>query len=286
MQTSAALKSLSWSAQPSPVGWGGGLAWPGLGPGLAWRGLAWPGLAWLNPGLAWPGLAWPGLGWPGLAWAGLASAGLCCTGSDTLLDLQSSEVALLAAPPAPRADFPLSELRFILDEDQGVSSDPVLQKAQAMVQEEMTKINIHQEQQTFLADIASRVMPHNKCLVVLEAPTSKAKVHHAWLQSKVFPEQFALFIACCNRIDLLSAMETAVQRIWPKRSTFSVMLGAERQRKGKRPSYAIWMPLVGDSWPAMVDCSGCHGKASESLRQRCDYSKCKFKKDQDDNGDA
>ena len=160
--------------------------------------------------------------------------------------------------------------------------DPAILKAQSLVQEEMFKINVHQDQATFIADISSRIMSHNKCLVVLEAPTSHAKIHHAWLKSQIYPEKFALYIACGNRIDLLSAMEAAVQRIWPKRSTFSVLLGAERQRKGKRPSYAIWMPLEGESWPSMVDCSGCHAKASESLRQRCDIKNCKFRKHKKD----
>ena len=164
-------------------------------------------------------------------------------------------------------------------EDEADEKDPVLVKAQDLAQQEMAHIAVHEDEQAFVTDIGARILSHHKCIVVLEAPTSKTSVLHSMLKLKIFPEKFSLWIMCGNRIDLLSGMEAACQRLWPKRSVYSVMVGSERQRKNRRPTYAIWMPFESDhheSWPSMVDCGGVRAKASECLRQRCEIMKCKF----------
>ena len=89
-----------------------------------------------------------------------------------------------------------------------------------------------------------------------------------------FPDQFSLWLPVGGRLDLLAAMETAMVREWPNRSVFTVVLGQEKQKKGKRDEYALWMPLDGDSCPALIDCSKCRAKASECMRQRCFIATC------------
>ena len=133
-------------------------------------------------------------------------------------------------------------------EDEDEKLDPVLAKARDLAQQEIAHIAVHEDEKAFVADIGARILSHHKCIVVLEAPTSKAVVLHNMLKLRIFPAKFALWILCGNRIDLLSAMQSAVERLWPKRAVFSVLVGGERQRKNRRPptrSGCLWRETPG-----------------------------------------
>ena len=72
-------------------------------------------------------------------------------------------------------------------------------------------------------------------------------------------------------------METAIRRAWPKRSVYVVCVGAASQKQNRQNTYGVLMPLdEGADVPAMVDCGGTRGKASEGLRLRCYMPTCKF----------
>ena len=80
-----------------------------------------------------------------------------------------------------------------------------------------------------------------------------------------------------SRFDLLAAMETAIRRFWPKRNVFVVCVGASSQKQNRQNTYGVLMPIDESAEvPAMVDCGGTRGKASEGLRLRCFMPTCKF----------
>ena len=70
-------------------------------------------------------------------------------------------------------------------EDEADEKDPVLVKAQDLAQQEMAHIAVHEDEQAFVTDIGARILSHHKCIVVLEAPTSKTSVLHSMLKLKI-----------------------------------------------------------------------------------------------------
>lgn len=107
-------------------------------------------------------------------------------------------------------------------------------------------------------------------------PLLAAQVLHSLLSLKTcFPEQFSLWMPVGARHDLLSAMEAALTKAWPKRVVYVVIIGSDKQKSRSKSSYALWMPMdITQEAPAMINCSGCRGKSSEGLRLRCERGVC------------
>ncbi len=183
-----------------------------------------------------------------------------------------------AACPHGDKDGDVEMGELLMDAEHGPLVDPVLQRAKDMAEAELAHISVHRQEEAFMSDVKARVLQQHKSVVILEAPTSKASVLFNMLKLHTcFPEKFSLWIPVGGRLDLLSAMDAAVTRLFPTRLVFSVVLGQEKQKKNKRSEYALWMPCEGESAPSLIDCSKIVAKSSECLRQRCTIATCPHK---------
>lgn len=63
----------------------------------------------------------------------------------------------------------------VIDEDAVRQEDPVLAKAKDLAEGELAHVSIHRAEDSFKRDLP-RILPFHRAAVVLEAPTSKAKV--------------------------------------------------------------------------------------------------------------
>ena len=166
----------------------------------------------------------------------------------------------------------------LLLDDQDERQDPIMAKAEALADVELTHVAIHRARDEFKRDVESRVLASHKTILVLEAPSSKAKVFADLLK---FAEGLKLtgpmFVPVDSRIDLLSTVMAALNRAFPKRSSFVVQFGNESQTAYRRGTFGVYMLGQGASSngvPAFISLSGCRAKAIEGLRLRCMDPKC------------
>jgi len=204
-----------------------------------------------------------------------AQEAACPPGGEGGPDAAASTSAADCPPDAKGGEGEL-DIDFV-EEDQGV--DPVLVKAKSLTDEELVHVSVHTEAQAFKHDIEGRVMPGHKAVVFIDAPTSKSKILHDFLNMRAcFPQQFCLWITIGARFDLLSTLKTSMERLWPRRPVFVLLLGKEQQKARSKPTFALYMPMnVDEQVPTLFTCPGAKAMSSEGLRLRCGDCDCKHK---------
>ncbi len=174
----------------------------------------------------------------------------------------------------------------LLIEEGEIPKDPVMQKAEALMEAEACHINIHTTREDFKEDVQSRVLKSHKSIIVIEAPSSKPKVFTDLFKfaETLGKQSSSYLIPVGNRTDLLSQVVATVTRQHPKRPIFVLQIGNETQTQHTRSSFAVHMPAVGSSSavPCFVSVAGCRAKASEGLRLRCVDPRCSMRTDDAD----
>ena len=162
--------------------------------------------------------------------------------------------------------------------EQGADVDPVLMKARELATQDLCHVAVHHTAEAFERDIKSRIHNTHRAAVIIEAPTSKARIFAEFLKMDCFPHRMTLWIPVGSRFDLLPFVLNLVQKRWKDRQAFVVTLGGDMQGTRTKSSYAIYIPLVsGDPVPTVLSLSGCRAKSSEALRFRCPFEDCKYR---------
>ena len=190
----------------------------------------------------------------------------------------TQETAPAAACP-PGTDTAETEDLFLADtiDDVEATEDPVLSKARGLAQQDLARISIFRDASQFVADMNSRLLPQHKVLFMLEAPTSKPRILHTLLATvkQCLPSQWAMWVPIGGRFDLLSAMESALTKAFPKRDVYTVTLGRQKQTAKAKNHHALFIPFESSKEvPERIDIGGCSGKSSECLRLRCNVAAC------------
>ena len=179
-------------------------------------------------------------------------------------------------------DVDEEEADLLMDEKEEESVvDPVLQKAESLADLERHHISVHVDVGEFKNDVESCVMGSSKPLIVIEAPSSKAKIFNDFLKTaeSLKLQQAGYLIPCGHRYDLLSTVMAALSQRFNKRGIFAVQLGSETQTTNTRSGFAVYMapPNVSHPVPCFVNVAKCRAKASEGLRMRCMDPRCKYR---------
>ena len=130
-----------------------------------------------------------------------------------------------------------------------------------------------------LKDVAARVFGKERSIVVIDAPTSKMKIFHAYFKELPrLPSEAVYIIPVAHRYDLLSAVVSLAAKTFPQRDAFVVQLKSQhvRQTQRKRPTYVV---VIGDAKttmepPATVDILTVRASVLEGLRERCCDPNC------------
>ena len=156
--------------------------------------------------------------------------------------------------------------------------DPIMAKAEALADVELTHVAVHVSRDEFKKDVEGRVLASHKTILVIEAPSSKAKVFADLLKlAEGLKLTGPVLVPVDSRVDLLSTVMAALTRAFPKRSIFIVQFGNENQTAYRRGTFGVYMPGQGatiNAVPAFISLSGVRAKATEGLRLRCMDPKC------------
>ena len=95
------------------------------------------------------------------------------------------------------------DMLLVEDEEK---KDPVIAKAETLVEKEMCHIAVHTNQGEFVKDVNSRVMfGTHRPIIYLDAPSSKAKVFSDLFEIALpFAQHGPLFAPCGARFEFLS----------------------------------------------------------------------------------
>ena len=137
-------------------------------------------------------------------------------------------------------------------EDQGAAElDPVEEKAKTLAEHELLHISAHRDEDAFKADVVHRIITE-KSIVVIDAPTSKARVvhdlinkAHSILNGTPAGRNFALLVTVGRRLDLLASVVQALAAKYPKKMTYVVQITAgDSQTAMLLPTFAVVMPAT------------------------------------------
>ena len=155
--------------------------------------------------------------------------------------------------------------------------DPVQKQLDMLVEKHLIHVALHSDSKSFLADCSSRICTVNKAIILLEAPTSKARILHEFVKiAAELPKKASVYIPVGSRLDILSSMMTVVKRTWPGRAAFTVSTSGEQQSMRSRSTFAIYLPAesYAQRVPTILSTTGCRAKVAEGIRLRCKDAKC------------
>jgi hypothetical protein len=158
--------------------------------------------------------------------------------------------------------------------------DPVLVKAQSMAAQDLGHVALHRDGSSFCLDIQSRILSTHRAALIIEAPTSTAKIFGVLFKLEIFPTNgsFSMWIYIGSRLDLLPFVMGLITRRFPDRTAYVITIGPAVQGGRKKSSFAIFCPFSNiTEIPSLLSWSGCRAKASEALRLRCGSNDCPHK---------
>jgi len=124
--------------------------------------------------------------------------------------------------------------------------DPVLVKAQSMAAQDLGHVALHRDGSSFCLDIQARILSTHRAALIIEAPTSKAKIFGEFFKLEMFPTNgsFSMWIYIGSKLDLLPFVMGLITRRFPDRTAYVITIGPVVQGGRKKSSFAICLPLL------------------------------------------
>ena len=169
--------------------------------------------------------------------------------------------------------------------------DPLMKRLQTEVARQQLHVAIHGEKDSFIADCKSRIVPNEKAIIYVEAPSSKTRILTDMLAiASDLPtaSTAAVFVPVGTRLSLLSSAAAQVKKWFPRRQVFTVAIGSDQQSVRSRTAFGIYVPVpsVKRDVPCTLSSAGLRAKASEGIRMRCKNRACKWRPRADDGDDG
>ena len=150
----------------------------------------------------------------------------------------------LAGGP-PSGDNLDAESKIEVDGDGMESCDPLLETAATKADVEMSKHQVYNPTGDWVNQICSQVMPSQKAVILVDAPTSKSRVVMDHLDkvgdmAKVLTaRRYRIVVPVGKRLDLLSSVENKMQVLFPALHHFTIQLVHGKNRQTKKQTAAI-----------------------------------------------